>query len=220
MSCCALHECPRWHSVGQSRAGAGKRIAAEMPPLSQLTISSWQLQGMGWIITILLPALLLKTLIFSFFFPKSHVLSCWTKVWVTPAPWMSWGGQVTHCPVAACSSGTALRSQRSLGADCITATLGHYWTWAGSPQPLIVSLTFLQCWWAKGSYLFLSPCSELDPTATFAAAAGEWPGPFACLVPAVQMSVRRCRTAGLAFLKNEVQWRIRLLTSLRAANKK
>lgn len=67
MSCCALHECPRWHSVGQSRAGAGKRIAAEMPPLSQLTISSWQLQGMGWIITILLPALLLKTIFFSFF---------------------------------------------------------------------------------------------------------------------------------------------------------
>lgn len=70
--------------------------------------------GMGWIITVFLPALLLKTVwglvcwIFLFFsFPISCVLYCLTKVWVTSAPWISWGWQVTHCSMAVGNSVTA-----------------------------------------------------------------------------------------------------------------
>lgn len=36
-------------------------------------------KGAGWIITILLPALLFKTILLGFF-SKFHVSSCWTKV--------------------------------------------------------------------------------------------------------------------------------------------
>lgn len=63
---CPVRECQQWHPVGYSRAGAGKRIAAEVSSVSQLTNPFDNCKGMGWIITILVPTLLLKTFVVYF----------------------------------------------------------------------------------------------------------------------------------------------------------
>lgn len=137
---CAIRECQQWHPVGYSRAGAGKRIAAEVSSVSQLTNPFDNCKGMGWIITILVPTLLLKTFVVYF------RISCFILL-----------DQSLSYP---CTRNVPRLGSASLPHGCVqqwhstqvSAVFGSWlchscpqthWTWAGSPHQLVVSLISL-----------------------------------------------------------------------------
>lgn len=152
-------------------------------------------KGKGWIISFSSLLHFWKPF-FSFSPEKSHVLSCWTKVWVCAGcP----GDDRSLCP-RLCSGGTALWS---LGAACASAPRSH-WAWAGSSQPLTVSLTFLQCQ--------VPVCASVFPTQ---GTGQRWQGLLGS-DRALWLKSQRHRAG---FGKEWFQWQTRLLTSAREPTK-
>lgn len=113
--------------------------ATEERILSQLqSICHGNCKGRGWIIAF--SSLLFEIFFFFFLLPKIFMFYPAGPKFECVLLHASLGMTGPSVPWL-CSSGTALCS---LGADCAAAPRA-LWAWAGSSQPLTVSLTFLQC---------------------------------------------------------------------------
>lgn len=136
---CAPQECQWWHPVEQSRAGAWNGATEEKGPLPAPDHLVMAAAKVGAGVLHSPPCFAFE----KFFFPPTPKISCFILLDQSLSVSRSMNVLRRTGPSVPwlCSSGTALWS---LGADCATAP-GAQWAWAGSSQPLSVSLTFLQC---------------------------------------------------------------------------